>query len=193
MKKIALLSIALLINFCSSGESSSSPAITTIEDEPVETVETIPEPDVDIWTAVKEGDLQSIKQHILYGTDLNSRHSRRGDTPLITAACHGQYEIARILIDAGAGIDNKNDEDVTAQFCAVFFGRTDLVQLLKDKGADPNIIMNQDLSAMDVVSVEWDKTRSQAVGLYNILYGVNVNIDEVEEAHPLIMEILNSP
>ena len=29
-------------------------------------------PDVEIWTAAKEGNAQAVKQHISYGTDLNS-------------------------------------------------------------------------------------------------------------------------
>ena len=181
MRKVIFLSMVLLINFCSSGDSSSSLEQTISVDEPVESVESVPEPDVDIWTAAKKGDLQIIKQHIIYGTDLNSRHSRRG-----------QYDVVKILIDAGVGIDKKNDEDVTAQFCAVFFGRTDIVQLLKDSGADPNIVMNQNITAMDVVSIAWDLKRSQAVGLYKMLYGVEVDIDEVKVEHPLIMEILNN-
>ena len=192
MRKVIFLSMFLLINVCSSGDSSNSPEQTISVDEPVESVESVPEPDVDIWTAAKKGDLQIIKQHIIYGTDLNSRHSRRGSTPLIMAACNGQYDVVKILIDAGVGVDKKNDEDVTAQFCAVFFGRTDIVQLLKDSGADPNIVMNQNITAMDVASIAWDLKRSQAVGLYKMLYGVEVDIDEVEVEHPLIMEILNN-
>ena len=189
MKKLFILSLLLLVSFCSSEESSSSSGEVVSEEQ---TVETVPEPDIDIWEAAKNGDIQAIKQHILFGTDLSSKHSNRDNTPLIIAACHGQYEAVRTLLDAGVDINESNVEDVTAQFCAVFFGRTDVVQLLKDEGADPNITMNLDLTAMDLVSVEWDSTRSQAVGVYKLTYGVKVDTDEVEAAHPLIMEILNS-
>ena len=99
-------------------------------------VETVPEPDIDIWEAAENGDIQALKQHILFGTDLSSKHSNRDNTPLIIAACNGQYEAVKTLLDAGVDINERNVEDVTAQFCAVFFGRTDVVQLLKDDGAD---------------------------------------------------------
>ena len=51
--------------------------------------------------------------------------------------------------------------------------------------------MSQDLTAMDLVSVEWDGTRESAVRLYKLKYQVNFDIEEIKSAHPLIMEILN--
>ena len=51
--------------------------------------------------------------------------------------------------------------------------------------------MNQDLTAMSLVSAEWNSDAKTAVQLYKIKYDVKRDIDEVEEAHPFIMEILN--
>ena len=95
------------------------------------------------------------------------------------------------MVKEGVDLNIQNNEGVTAQFCAVFFGRTEIVQILYDAGADPNIIMNQDLTAMDLVSVEWDSDRESAVKLYKIKYQVNFDIEDIKSAHPLIMEILN--
>ena len=72
-----------------------------------------------------------------------------------------------------------------------FFGRTEIVQILSDAGADPNIVMSQDLTAMDLVSVEWGDTRESAVRLYKLKYQVSFGVDEIKAEHPLIMEILN--
>jgi ankyrin repeat protein len=140
----------------------------------------------------KKGDIESIKQHIAFGTDINSIGSRRDETALIIAACQGYYEIVQLLVNEGADLDIQNDEGVTAQFCAVFFGQTDIVQLLNDAGADPNIIMSQDLTAMDLVSVEWGDNRESAVRLYKLKYQVSFKIEDIKSAHPLIMEILNN-
>ena len=185
--------IFLLILFVSCSSTNQKNETTSISDETSnnESVEEIKEPASNIWVSAKKGDIESIKQHIAYGTDLNSKGSRRNETALIIAACQGHYEIVEVLIQAGADLDVKNDEDVTAQFCAVFFGRTEIVQLLSDSGADPNIVMNQDLTAMDLVSVEWGSDRETAVKLYKLKYGVDFEIEEVEAAHPVIMEILN--
>ena len=91
----------------------------------------------------------------------------------------------------GVDLNIQNNEGVTAQFCAVFFGRTEIVQILSDAGADPNIVMSQDLTAMDLVSVEWGDTRESAVRLYKLKYQVSFGVDEIKAEHPLIMEILN--
>ena len=166
MKKYILILLAFLLAFCSSGSSSTEVEETVAAEETQateEAVETVKEPTNSIWVSAKKGDIESIKQHIAYGTDLDSKGSRRNETALIIAACQGHYEIVEVLINAGADLDAKNDEDVTAQFCAVFFGRTEIVQLLSDSGADPNIVMNQDLTAMDLVSVEWNGERETAV------------------------------
>ena len=194
MKKYSLILLTFFVAFCSSGSSSTEVEETVAVEETQETeevVETVKQPTNSIWVSAKNGDLESIKQHIAYGTDLDSKGSRRNETALIIAACQGHYELVEVLVNAGADLDAKNDEDVTAQFCAVFFGRTEVVQLLSDAGADPNIVMNQDLTAMDLVSVEWDSDRETAVKLYKLKYSVSFDIEEVKAAHPVIMEILN--
>ncbi len=154
-------------------------------------VEEIKEPASNIWVSAKKGDIESIKQHIAYGTDLNSKGSSRDETALIIASCQGHFDIVDLLVNNDVDLDIQNDEGVTAQFCAVFFGQTEIVQLLKDAGADPNIIMNQDLTAMDLVSVEWDSDRESAVKFYKLKYQVSFDIEDIKSAHPLIMDILN--
>ena len=154
-------------------------------------VEEIKEPASNIWVSAKKGDIESIKQHIAYGTDLNSKGSSRDETALIIASCQGHFDIVDLLVNNDVDLDIQNDEGVTAQFCVVFFGQTEIVQLLKDAGADPNIIMNQDLTAMDLVSVEWDSDRESAVKFYKLKYQVSFDIEDIKSAHPLIMDILN--
>ena len=185
--------IFLLILFVSCSSTNQENETTSISEETSnnQSVEEIKEPSSNIWVSAKKGDIESIKQHIAYGTDLNSKGSRREETALIIASCQGHYEIVDLLVNNNVDLDIQNDEGVTAQFCAVFFGQTEIVQLLKDAGADPNIIMNQDLTAMDLVSVEWDSDRESAVKLYKIKYQVNFDIEDIKSAHPLIMEILN--
>ena len=145
----------------------------------------------EVMAAAKKGDIESIKQHIAFGTNLNSKGSSRDETALIIASCQGHYEIVKLLIDEGAELDIQNDEGVTAQFCAVFFGQVEIVQLLNDAGADPEIVNSLDLTAMDLVSVEWDGTRESAVKFYKLKYQVDFDIEDIKSAHPLIMEILN--
>ena len=185
--------IFILILFVSCTNTNQENETTSISEEASnnQPKEEIKEPASNIWVSAKKGDIESIKQHIAYGTDLNSKGSSRDETALIIASCQGHFEIVDLLINNDVDLNIQNDEGVTAQFCAVFFGQTEIVQLLKDAGADPNIIMNQDLTAMDLVSVEWDSDRESAVKFYKLKYQVSFDIEDVKSAHPLIMDILN--
>ena len=185
-----LIFFLFFITSCSNSDEESN--ITSANETViVEVEEAIKEPANNIWISAKKGDIESIKEHIAFGTDLNSKGSSRDETALIIAACNGHYEVVKLLVNEGADLNIQNDEGVTAQFCAVFFGQLEIVQILSDSGADPNIINSLDLTAMDLVSVEWDGTRESAVKFYKLKYQVNFEIEDIKSAHPLIMEILN--
>ena len=194
MKNLNLLLFSVLLVFLvncnNSNQENSLSQENQIPDNTESTVE-IKEPANSIWVSAKKGDIESIRQHIAFGTNLNSVGSSRDETALIIAACQGHVEIVNLLIEEGVDLNIQNNEGVTAQFCAVFFGRTAIVQILSDAGADPNIVMSQDLTAMDLVSVEWGDNRESAVRLYKLKYQVSFGVDEIKSEHPLIMEILN--
>ena len=194
MKNLNLLLLSVLlvffVNCNNSNQENSLSQENQIPDNTENAVE-IKEPANSIWVSAKKGDIESIRQHIAFGTNLNSVGSNRDETALIIAACQGHVEIVKLLIEEGVDLNIQNNEGVTAQFCAVFFGRTEIVQILSDAGADPNIVMSQDLTAMDLVSVEWGDNRESAVRLYKLKYQVSFGVDEIKSEHPLIMEILN--
>ena len=62
-------------------------------------------PDVEIWTAAKEGNVEAIKQHISYGTDLNSRNLKSW-TSLHYASSKGHSEILNILLENGGDVNS---------------------------------------------------------------------------------------
>ena len=185
--------VLLLTLFLSCSNANQENQTSSISEETLDNQAAVEvkEPANSIWISAKKGDIESIKQHIAFGTDLNSKGSSRNETALIIASCQGHSDIVELLINNGVNLDIQNDEGVTAQFCAVFFGQTEIVQLLYDAGSNPNIVMSQDLSAMDLVSVEWGSDRESAVRLYKIKYQVSFDIDDIKSAHPLIMDILN--
>ena len=187
---VCIFILILFVSCSSTNQENETPPISdeTLDNQAIEEVK---EPANSIWVSAKKGDVESIKQHIAFGTDLNSKGSSRDETALIIASCQGHYEIVGLLINNDVDLDIQNNEGVTAQFCAVFFGQTEIVQLLYDAGADPNIIMNQDLTAMDLVSVEWDSNRESAVKFYKLKYQVSFDVEDIKSAHPLIMDILN--
>jgi ankyrin repeat protein len=61
-----------------------------------------------------------------------------GDTALMFAARVGDLESAKLLIDAGANVNDADAWGVSATVMAAHAGFVDLVELLLDRGADPN-------------------------------------------------------
>jgi ankyrin repeat protein len=82
------------------------------------------------------------------GVDLRSRG---GATPLYLAACQGEGELARELLDACATPDLAEDEGVTPLMCAAAsHGSTqvEVVTLLLERGANPNLLNKSGRSAL---------------------------------------------
>lgn len=61
------------------------------------------------------------------------------DTALLFAAQVGDLDSAKLLVEAGADVDDTNAWGVSATTLAGFSGFADLVRFLLDKGADPNV------------------------------------------------------
>jgi hypothetical protein len=118
------------------------------QDKSAESQTTVSAPKVDLHSAVFTGDLETIRQHIKAGSDLNVLEPSRASTPLITAAYLGNTEAAKILIDAGAALNYQNADGSTALHTAVVFGKTNVAKILIDAGIDVNSQNNQGASAL---------------------------------------------
>ena len=92
--------IFILILFVSCSSTNQENENTSISEEASsnQPVEEIKEPASNIWVSAKKGDIDSIKQHIAFGTDLNSKGSSRDETALIIASCQGHFEIVDLLV-----------------------------------------------------------------------------------------------
>lgn len=101
--------------------------------------EKISQPKLDLHAAIYMRDLEAVRQHIKYGTDVNVLEPSRKSTPLITAAALGEPDAAKILIEAGADINRKNLDGSTPLHVAIVFGKNKVAKLLIDSGADVNI------------------------------------------------------
>ena len=63
---------------------------------------------------------------------------QRGYTPLLFAARHGRVENVRLLLDAGADVNEAAPTGESALVVASFSGQGRVAALLLDRGADPN-------------------------------------------------------
>jgi uncharacterized protein len=93
-----------------------------------------PPPTVALARAVQLGDLDQIKRHIDYRTDLNQPDAN-GDTPLHVAARAGQVAIARELVDHGASLVARDGRGRRPLELALIHGKTQVASLLVERGA----------------------------------------------------------
>ena len=61
-----------------------------------------------------------------------------GRTPLHEACTHGNLEIVKLLLDAGAGLDERGDNKSTALHCSAQGGHLEILKLLVERGGDYN-------------------------------------------------------
>ena len=91
-------------------------------------------PTVNLHRAVQIGDLDQIKRHIYWETDLNQPNAD-GDLPVHVAARAGRVAIARELASNGADLRAVNAEGHTPLRVALAHGRTQVGMMLVDLGA----------------------------------------------------------
>ena len=149
------------------------------------------EEEMDIWMAAATGNLETIKEHLAAGADINSKAPSIGVTPLMAAAITGQTDAAKLLLDQGAKPNIKSDKDgATALHMAAFFGHVDIVKALLDKGADIKALNNRSETPLDTVSADWSE---ELEGFYRVLGGalkLELDLDKIKSARPQIAALL---
>lgn len=150
-------------------------------------------PQVDIHTAVATGNGDALHQHIEAGTDINAKDPFGGSSPLITAAVFGQTEMAKMLIDADADLDFRNNDGSTALISAAFFGRPEIVRLLLDAGADKTIKNKYGATARETVLAPFNEAKSTYDMMGKVLEPMGLKLDYVylEKVRPEIAAMLN--
>jgi ankyrin repeat protein len=111
--------------------------------------------------AAASGNLQIIA--ILYkaGGDVNQRDAL-GSTPLDYAADHDKYDAAKLLVEMKTRINDQNKNGMTALMYAAKTGDIQLVHMLLDGGANPNIL---DYTGRDAASWAVESHRQSVVQL----------------------------
>ena len=96
-------------------------------------------PDISIHEAAERGDIETVKQHLAAGTDVNAKNDAYGGTaPLHFAATQGHKEIAELLIAKGADVNVKIEDGRTPLDMAIFLkqtlNQTETANLLRKHG-----------------------------------------------------------
>ena len=133
IKKFLFIPIIFLISICGGEDADVTEKSESVENTVNSSAE---EPTIDLITAVIENDLDTVNQHITYGSDLDVQDGTFSNTPLNFAGIYGLTDIANALVDAGADLNLINDDNFTPLCNAAAWGHTEVVTILLDAGAD---------------------------------------------------------
>ena len=137
---IAIVAAVLVVGCGESQQSAPAP-----EAKPVEPVAeaatpeppTAKAPNISIHFAAEEGNIETVKQHLAAGADVDAK-DKYGRTPLQHAAFGGYKEITELLIAASADVNTKDESLMTPLLWAAREGHKEIAELLIAKGADVN-------------------------------------------------------
>ena len=133
IKKYLLIPLIVFVTLCGGEEADVTENIETVESTVNSSVE---QPTKDLITAVLDDDLDTVNQHIAYGSDLNVQDGTFSNTSLNFAGIYGLTEIANALVSAGADLNLVNADNFTPLCNAAAWGHTEVVTILLDAGAD---------------------------------------------------------
>jgi uncharacterized protein len=102
--------------------------------------------------------------------DYNRAIPHGGETALMFAARVGDLESARLLVAAGANVDDRDAWGVSATALAAHAGHEDVVECLLEKGADPNAA-HAGFSALHVAIMRRDEKMVRAL----LTHGADAN------------------
>jgi hypothetical protein len=110
----------------------------------------------------------------------------------MTAATFDQTEIALALIEAGADLDQQNNDGSTALLTAAFFCRTEIVEALLAAGADRSIANSAGSTPLDVVTMPFETLEPTYDFLGSALapLGLTLDYDRIKRTRPAIAEML---
>jgi ankyrin repeat protein len=109
-----------------------------------------PKADLDLIDASMKGNIESARQAIAEGADVNALDTR-GRAPIQNALHSGNIEAVKLLIDSDANLNVKSANSWTPLYEAVLIGDLETVKLLLENGAQVNAKDQMGGTAMDQV------------------------------------------
>jgi len=188
MKHLQITTIAAVLLVGCGEAQQSAPAPEAKPVEPVaEAAKPEPTgvkaPDNLIRKAVRDGNIEAVKQYLDAGTDVNAK-DENGVTPLHQAAFYGQKEVVELLIAKGADVNAKEEDGWTPLHFAAMEGHTKVAELLITAGADVNAkfydetpldwaIKRKQTGTADLLRKHGGKTGEELALMPRLKYGKN--------------------
>jgi len=133
INKYLIIFLIVFVSLCGGEEVDVTENIETVE---ITVNSSVEQPTKDLITAVLDDDLDTVNQHIAYGSDLNVQDGTFSNTSLNFAGIYGLTDIADALVNAGADLNLINDDNFTPLCNAAAWGHTSIVTILLNAGAD---------------------------------------------------------
>ena len=138
-----------------------------------------------IWSAAAEGNLNSVKEHLAKGLDINAKGGTLKSSALVSATLYDQVKMTEFLIQNGADVNAKGDDGGTALHAAAFLGQYEIAKLLIQNGADVNARNNEGETVINGTMADWETTKFIA-GILQL----NLDREAVETGRNQIVELL---
>ena len=129
----------------------------------------------DLWTAAGEGDLKTLKQLIKETEDVDMADPNFGFTPLVSAVIGDQPKAVRLLLKAGANVNQVGMGGNTPLHAAAFLGHADVTKELLKAGANPVAANSEGVIPAVTLETDWATTQNLAAMLQ-----LELNQEEVE-------------
>jgi len=139
----------------------------------------------DIHRAAALSDIESIEILIENDPELTHKLDESGMTPLITAVFWGKLNSARKLINLGADVNERGENQDTPLIWACIKGNKPMARLLIQQGADVNAKNSKGMTCMHFVVEHEDR------GLVDLLLknGARINAKDNDGVTPLFMVV----
>ena len=164
----------------------------TVSQTSKEQITPVNQQQMSLHAAVVTGNIEMVKYHIKAGSDINEKEPAGGSSPLITACVFGQTEAALALIEAGADVNQTNNDGSTALHTAAFFCRIEIVKALLEHGIDKTIKNNAGSTAAESVTAPFEAVKP-IYDYFSKVYeplGLKLDYKKIQETRPVIAEML---
>ena len=148
----------------------------------------MPKADTPLTSAVEKADVVAVKELLAHGADPGELDSH-GLTALIRAARRGDVAVTRALLQAGAGVDQRDSfvNGWTALMHATHTGRIEIMRALLDAGADVDAANPHGVTALLLASGD------QSADILQLLLdrGADPHLRAASGASPLTNAVAN--
>ncbi len=97
-----------------------------------------------LCNAAEAGDVNEVKRLLSQGTEPHYQTGPKRANPLLLAAIKGHAKAVRLLIEAGAYVNEANTDGLTPLIAASMNNHIEVVRVLCDNNADPNLQLVKD-------------------------------------------------